>query len=180
MAVNLRHPCTIPSNRHGSQLCSVVYQLFRRRPYEPNSILPRARKPPADGRAHHSHQLLRERPYAIPRREATRLRGRVDSAKAEELLAMLGFNVDEAAPSNLKGNGQRRGRRRKRPGGNTKAIRDAEWAPSAPAADKQVPPYMTLYIRPTAVEERGWGERPGLRRASRWTNRRLMARLHPL
>ncbi|CAB1113097.1 unnamed protein product [Ectocarpus sp. CCAP 1310/34] len=90
---------------------------------------------PATDRHGSQPRLLRERPYATPRREATRLRGRVDSAKAEELLAGLGFNVDEEARS--KGNGQQRGRRRKRAGGNNEAIRDAEWAPTAPRADIQ-------------------------------------------
>lgn len=57
----------------------------------------------------------------------------MDSAKAEELLAGLGFNVDEQAPSPSSSSTERpkSGRRRKRPG-DSKGIRSADWATTAP------------------------------------------------
>lgn len=84
--------------------------------YTYNMIYAEIDVPPAtpDGRAPHS-QVVRD--FSLRRREshgqsATSLRGRVDSAKAEEILAGLGFNVDEASSSAQSSTKRRCGRRR--------------------------------------------------------------------
>ncbi|CAN0327379.1 unnamed protein product [Pylaiella littoralis] len=64
-------------------------------------------------------------------RRASFLRGRVDSAKAEELLAGLGFNVDEQARSSPTKR-PKSGRRRRRQE-DSNAIRSADWATTAAA-----------------------------------------------
>eukprot|EP00903_Cladosiphon_okamuranus_P014776 g13690.t1 len=70
------------------------------------------------------------------RHRATSLRGRVDSARAEELLAGLGFNVDDSSspPSVMGTTAGAGGRKRKRPRGDSR-VQDPDWATStAPTA----------------------------------------------